>query len=467
MDEILGSSTGPAGTSAHLTLIAQSSNLDMWFDLWPVLVAAFLVLVMSALASMTEAAFLSLSPARAHSMSEDEHRLDRLAGRMRLDFTKPLATIVIINNIANIAGSGLTGMLFNTWVAKHASDLVALSSGVFFGILTLVVILAGEIVPKTYGEQHNVVVCRLTAPAIRALQTALSPVIWLAGLAQKRFVRTGAGHLTSEEEISRLTDLAEEQGAIEEDESEMIQRIFRLNDIKAEDVMTPRVEMVAIEADQTLEEIAEELAEITRSRIPLYRDRRDEIVGILDRSDALLELARDHHSLPLTDARVCFKALFVPQTMPADDLLVALQRRTEPLAIVVGEYGETVGLVTLEDVIEEIVGEIIDEGDLADADDIQVIDEHEIVCDARIEVNAVNETLDTEIPNHRTVAGLLLDELERIPRRGETLDAHGVVITVVEATEKAILRVRVRRQQTEEEVQAAEESAQAEDTAAA
>ena len=466
MDEILGSSIGPAGTSAHLTLIAQSSSLDMWLALWPVLVAAFIMLAMSALASMTEAAFLSLPTARAHSMSEDQHRLDRLAGRMRLDFARPLATIVVVNNIANIAGSGLTGMLFNTWVATHFTNAVAIASGVFFGLLTLVVILAGEIVPKTYGEQHNVVVCRLTAPAIRFLQTALSPVIWLAGLAQKRFLRTGAGHVTSEEEITRLTDLAGEQGAIEEDESEMIQRIFRLNDITAEDVMTPRVEMVTLEADQTLGEIAEEIAEITRSRIPIYREQRDEIVGVLDRSNALLELARDHDSVKLTDARVCFKAFFVPETMPADDLMVALQRRTQPLAIVVGEYGETVGLVTLEDVIEEIVGEIIDEGDLADADDIQRVAENEIVCDARIEVNEVNEALGTDIPNHRTVAGLLLDELERIPRRGETLDAFGVVITIVEANEKAILKVRVHRHPTEAELEAAEAAA-AGDSAAA
>jgi CBS domain containing-hemolysin-like protein len=457
MDEILGSSTGPAATSAHLILFAQAPGLDMWLGLVPTLIAAFLMLVMSALASMTEAAFLSLSTMKAHAMAESMNRLDRLAGFMRLNFSKPLATIVVVNNIANIAGSGLTGMFFNDWVALHYEDHIAIASGVFFGVLTLIVILAGEIVPKTYGEQHRIMICRLTAPGIRLLQTMLTPVIWLASLAQKRFLRTGARHVTSEAEIARLTDLAEEQGAIEEDESEMIQRIFRLNDITAADVMTPRIEMVTLEAGQTLADIADELGEITRSRIPVYRESRDDIVGVLDRSDALLALAQDQHSLPISDKRVCFKAFFVPETMPADDLIVTLQRRTQPLAIVVGEYGETVGLVTLEDVIEEIVGEIVDEGDLQDPDDIQLISETEILCDARIEVNDINETLGTEIPNHRTVAGLLLDEMERIPRRGETLATFGVLITVLEANEKAILKVRVVRDPSDSEIEAAEQ----------
>jgi len=452
MDETLGSSTGPAGTPALLILLAEDAadNASAALaavpaSLVPVLVAAFFMLLASALASMTEAAFLSLSMARAHTMAESEHRLDRIAGKMRLEFARPLATIVVINNIANIAGSGLTGMFFKEWVETNYSEATAIASGVFFSVLTLVVILWGEIVPKTIGERHSHAVSRFTAPAIVFLQTVLSPVLWLVGLTQRPFLRVGSRHVTSEEEISRLTDLGAEQGAIEHDEGQMIQRVFRLNDLTAEDVMTPRVEMVAFPADQTLRDVADEIGSATRSRIPLYRESRDEIVAILDRSDALLALAEDKHDLKLTDTAIAFKPFFVPETMPADDLMVALQRRTQPMAIVVGEYGETVGLVTLEDVVEELVGEIVDEEDLGNDEDIQRISDEEIVCDARVEVNEVNVALGTSVPNHRTVAGLLLDEMERIPRRGETVEAFGVVFTVVAASEKAILKVRVRR----------------------
>jgi CBS domain containing-hemolysin-like protein len=465
MDETLGSSTGPAATPALLTLFAQNGAEALSgaasASLVAVLVAALFMLVGSALASMTEAAFLSLSMARAHTMVESDHRMDRIAGKMRLDFAKPLATIVVVNNIANIAGSGLTGMFFKEWVEQTYSESAAVASGVFFSLLTLVVILWGEIVPKTIGERNNVVICRVTAPAIRFLQTILTPVIWLVGLTQRPFLRVGSRHVTSEEEIARLTDLGAEQGAIEEDEGEMIQRVFRLNDLTAEDVMTPRVEMVTFQADQTLRDIADELGEANRSRIPLYRESRDEIVAILDRSEALLALAEDHHDLKLTNPAFSFKPFFVPETMPADDIMVALQRRTQPMAIVVGEYGETVGLVTLEDVIEEIVGEIVDEEDLENAGDLQRIADDEVLCDARIEVNEVNEALETQIPNHRTLAGLLLDEMERIPRRGETLEAFGALFTVVHASEKAILQVRVQRLPTEAELEEAEQAGDA------
>jgi len=138
--------------------------------------------------------------------------------------------------------------------------------------------------------------------------------------------------------------------------------------------------------------------------------------------------------------------------------MVALQRRTQPLAIVVGEYGETVGLVTLEDVIEEIVGEIVDEEDLVSDEDIQRVADDEVLCDGRTEVNEINDTLGTEIPNHRTVAGLLLDEMERIPRRGESHEAFGAVFTVVAASEKAILKVRIRRLPKPSETAPGEES---------
>ncbi len=441
MDETFGSCSTPAGTPALLTLLAQTEGTSVA----PVIVAAVVMVAASALASMTEAAFLSLSTARAHTLTESENRLDRLAGRMRLDFARPLAAVVVVNNLANIAGSGLTGMFFNEWVAASYPQLVAAVSGAFFGVLTLVVIIWGEIVPKTIGERHNLAICRFSAPAVRFLQTMLTPVLWLVGLTQRPFLSVGARHVTSEEEIARLTDLGAEQGAIEGHEGEMIQRVFRLNDLTAEDIMTPRVEMVALQADAKLADVAEQLGEITRSRIPLYRGSRDEIVAILDRLESLLELANGRGELPLTHPDISFKPFFVPETMPADDLMVALQRRTQPLAIVVGEYGETVGVVTLEDVVEEIVGEIVDEDDLESGDDMQRTGDDELLCHGRAEVNAVNEMLDTEIPNHRTVAGLLLDEMERIPRRGEVLEAFGATFTVVEASEKAILRVRVRR----------------------
>ncbi len=445
MDELAGCSNGLADWPAHLSLLAQSGDA-VPPSLVSVVVAFVAVVVLSFLASMTEASFLSLSMLKSHALLESENRFERMAGRMRQDFAKPLATIVVVNNIANITGSAVFGFLINEYLHQFELPVADHTAAVIASIvLTLAVILAGEIVPKTIGERYPVKVTRGAAPIVRGLQTTLSPIIWLINLIQRPFMRPGSRHVTSEAEITRLTELGREQGAIEADEGDMIQRVFRLNDITAEAIMTPRVEMTMLEADLTLGSVADKLGEITRSRIPLFRENRDEIVAILDRPDALLALAKDQDDLLLTHPSVTFKPYFVPESMPADALLVRLQRRTQPIAIVVGEYGEAVGLVTLEDVLEEIVGEIVDEEDFEGEEEITRVADDEVLCDGRAEVNEINAVLGTEIPNHRTIAGLLLDEMERIPRMGEAHEAHGVIVTVKEANEKAILKVHVKR----------------------
>jgi putative hemolysin len=258
------------------------------------------------------------------------------------------------------------------------------------------------------------------------------------------------GHVTSQEEIERLAELGQEQGTLEKHEGEMIGRVLKLDDTTADQIMTPRVEMVMLPADAKLSEMADELARLRRSLIPLFRKNRDDVVAVLDRMDALLLLARGKGETPLSDPSISVRPYFVPATMSADRLLVQLQRRTDHLAIVVGEYGETLGVVTLEDVIEEIVGEIYDEEDIGSGTGVQRVSRDEVVAQGAAEVKNVNDALGTEIPNHRTVAGLLLDELERIPEKGEIHRAHGVSFEIVDANDRAILKVRIRREKPDQ-----------------
>jgi CBS domain containing-hemolysin-like protein len=264
------------------------------------------------------------------------------------------------------------------------------------------------------------------------------------GFCQRPFQRVGP-HPTTEAEIAQLTSIGQEQGAIEEHEGDMIHRVLALNDVTAGDIMTPRPEVLALRANQTLAQAAEQLAQMNRSLIPVYGKNRDEVVGILDRMDALLALAKDKGEMNLTDPVICSKPYYVPTSMTADELLVRFQRRTEHMAIVVGQYGETVGLVTIEDVIEEIVGEIYDEQDIGSGNGIVRVSQDELLCDAAAEIKAVNEAFEIEVPNHRSVAGLLLDEMERIPKKGEEHTAHGLSFRIEDANERAILKVRVKK----------------------
>ena len=432
---------------APLRLFPLLAETNWTQGLAPLAVCILLVLVFSFLAAMVEAAYMALPTTRANAMEESENAMERRAAKIRLDFSKPLATMVILNNATNISGSMLAGYFaqdyFETSLGMAPGPLTTAMT-IFTIVLTLVVIIACEIIPKTIGEHHSPAVAKYSAYPMWGAQAILTPIVWLANFAQRPFERVGPQQ-TTEAEIAHLTSIGQEQGAIEEHEGDMIHRVLALNDITAGDIMTPRVEMIALPADQTLDEAADQLGQANRSLIPVYGKNRDEVVAILDRMDALLALAKDKGKLKLDDPSVSFKPYYVPTSMPADELLVKFQRRTEHMAIVVGEYGETVGLVTIEDVVEEIVGEIYDEQDIGTGNGILRVSPDELLCDAAVDVKAVNEAFEMEVPNHRSVAGLLLDEMERIPKKGEELRVHGLSFRIEDANERAILKVRVKK----------------------
>ncbi|MCE9635037.1 MAG: hemolysin family protein [Planctomycetes bacterium] len=441
MDPEFGNPSLPGLVAGIPTLLAAQGPLD---GIVPLVLGTIALLVVSFLASLTEAAYMSLSRMRAETLAEEgATNAERLAGRLRLDFARPLATLVIFNNIANSGGPLLAGA-----AAQHYAEVQgwnpATVVGVYGAILVVLVILFGEILPKTIGEHHPEPVARTAAWPLQVIKIALTPLTAIIGRLQRPFARIG-GHQTSEEEIGRLAELGQEQGAIEKHEGEMIGRVLKLDEITAGDIMTPRVDMTMLSADAKLADVKEELGNLKRSLVPLFRKNRDDVVAVLDRMDALLLLARGKGDMLLNDPLITVKPYFVPHTMPANRLLVQLQRRTDHLAVVVGEYGETVGLVTLEDVIEEIVGEIYDENDIGVGTGVQRVSRDVVVALGASEVKDVNDSLGTEIPNHRTVAGLLLDELGDIPSQGATHAAFGVTFEIVERSERAIVKVRIRR----------------------
>jgi CBS domain containing-hemolysin-like protein len=436
------SSCSSTGAPHLLPLLAEAQ----WTQgLGSLAVCILVVIVLAFLASLVEAAFLALSTVKASAMLESENVLERRAAKLRLDFARPLATMVIVSNATNIAGSMLAGLYAEDYFAELGMGQgVRTAMTVFTILLTISVIILGELVPKTIGEHHSAEVSKFAAYPIWALQWLLTPVVWLANFAQRPFQRVGPQQ-TTEAEIANLTSIGQEQGAIEEHEGDMIHRVLALNDITAEDIMTPRPEMISLPAAQTVAEAAEQLAQINRSLVPVYGKNRDEVVAILKRMDALLALAKDQGHLQLADPALSFKPYYVPKSMKADELLVVFQRRTQHMAIVVGEYGETAGLVTIEDVVEQIVGEIYDEHDIGSGNGILRVAPDELLCDAAAEIKDVNEAFEMEIPNHRSVAGLLLDEMERIPKKGEEHQAHGVTFRIEDANERAILKVRLKK----------------------
>ena len=315
----------------------------------------FLILLLSFLASSIEAALFSVTPVQIERMIEE-----RKSGAMRLRANKEniqdsIVAVVILNNLANITGSILVGAI--------ASDVFgSLWVGVFSGVLTFGIVLFGEVVPKTIGERHAAEYARHTARFVFLLRLVFKPLIVLINLLLRPFgLTTEANARLDEDEITVLARLSHRHGNILESESQLIRRVFQLDDILAREIMTPRTVVFALKATLPLAEAAEDLYRAPVSRIPLYREDLDDIVGVAHIRDLLAALAKGKGTKTLED--FADPVSFVPDTASANRLLDTFLKNREHISIVVDEYGGMAGVITLEDILEQLVGEIVDEHD--------------------------------------------------------------------------------------------------------
>src|SRR5688572_7084191 len=394
--------------------------------MWNVILAASAVVILSALFSMIEAAFLSLPLVRAQALAKIGGRTARTVLRIRQKVHNALSVLVILDTVVDITGSALVTTMAVKAAEEAAArgDLVTVSVATVTTVLTVAIILFGEILPKTFGERYHVGVTLSAAYPVLVMITLLHPLVWLSDRIIGRMFPGRRRNVTSAEEISAMAEEASREGTIGHSEADVIQRVFRLSDITAGDVMTPRIRARMLPADATLEESRGDLFAIGFSRIPLYSGTRDNVAGILRRADALRALAEGKGGTRLSE--LAAKAKFVPATMVVDQLLREFQRERVQLAVVVGEYGETVGVVSLEDILEELVGEILDEKDVSERS-IKRISRDEILVHGQTEIGHINHFFNTEIPEDRpTIAGFLLDRLGRIPKTGEHVVAEGI-----------------------------------------
>lgn len=403
------------------------------------------IITLSALCSLSEAAFLSLPLARARALAKLGGRRNRAALKVRERVQRAISAIVILNTIVNMAGASMVGALVAKMVveAEHLGDVPGMHLAFVVPVLTVGVVIFGEIVPKTLGERFHAGVALNAALPVLGLIYVFSPLVWMSERLMGVLVPGRSRSLTTEEEISEMAEQAHLEGVIQSSEAEVIQRVFRLNDFTAEDIMTPRIRCQMIPEDATLTEAKPDIATIVYARVPVFSGTRDNVTGLLRRTDALLALADGKGEMKVKD--VAGKAKFVPATMTVDALLFEFQRSRTQFGIVVGEYGETIGIVTVEDILEELVGEILDEKDV-DEHSIKRINRNEILVHGQTEVARINDFFHTELPDDRpTVAGLLLDHLGRLPLPGERVPVDGVVLVVDEANERTIVRVRIQK----------------------
>ena len=414
-------------------LHAGCSKMESEDSLGLLISAVLLLITSSALASCTEVALFSARLGAIRTAVDEGRTGAESLLSIKSAMARPVMAIVIVNNISNIVGSIAVGAL--------ASDVLGSAwLGVFSAALTLSVIVFAEIIPKTVGEQNAMRVALTMAPVVVWITRLLLPAIWLVELVLKPFI-TGKP-VTSESEIRALAVIGSEQGIIEDDEGELIQRVFRLNDVTASGIMTPARNVDWIDGALTLHELRERIFAVTHTRLPVVQDGDlEKVMGVASVRELLTALASDQGDRPV--AAYAQKANFIPGTMSGDDLLRHFQRSQQHLAIVVDALGTIVGVVTLEDVMEELVGEIVDETDIEEVD-FREIEGGGVLVKTTVETWKVSQALGQLLPDGKRVGEWLLEELGRIPKEGETLDVDGFSVHIADATPRRVRWVEIR-----------------------
>lgn len=425
-----------------------------------ILLLAALVAV-SAFVSGSEVALLALSQKRRRHQAADRDdpargRRERAFERLMAQPDRFLITIVLVNTVANVAAAALVTTFAGT---VFTSYVLAISTGV----VTLVLLTFGEVAPKALAVNNAERWALAAAPVILVLQKVLFPLVWVyEGLARAvagQRTGEGRGHLRSPEELRSLISLGAEEGVLEHTEEDMLQSVMEFSETTAREIMVPRIDMMAVPTDATLDHIRAYVVDSGFSRLPVYQGSLDNVVGILYAKDMLLHMLEKKGNVQVKE--LMREAYFVPESKKLDDLLTEMREKRIHVAIVIDEFGGTAGLITLEDVIEEIVGDIFDEYDLRH-DPIRKLDPHTAVVDARTHVADVNHALDLDIPedeSYDTVAGYVYQTLGRLGKEGEVVHGPGFDLVVEKVTNRRILRARIVKHQAERLAAEAKEEA--------
>ncbi|MDI6782072.1 MAG: hemolysin family protein [bacterium] len=395
-------------------------------EIWAGLLLVLVCIVIAGFSSGTEIGFLSINKVRLKNLAEKGNIRALIATEILADLPRFLTGMLVGINISIIIASCITTYLFERWAVQAELGL------------TVIVLLIGEITPKTIFRHHSTKLILSLIYLIRAWYNLLGPVVNLIVLLLGPIIKGEKnGPLLTRKDFQFLIEECEEQGTIEEEAEKMIGDVLELSETRVKEVMTPRTDMICVPAEASMNEILTAFSQYHCSRIPVYDETIDNIIGILYIKDLLNFWGKADAWISAVDL-IRFP-YFIPATKRVDDLLEEFQEKRIQIAIVVDEYGGTDGLVTLEDVLEEIVGEIHDEYE-TEEHLIKQKDENVFLIDGYAGIEMINETVGIELPegDFETISGFIMEHLGRIPLAGESFTYKNLEITIVEATEKTI-----------------------------
>ncbi len=422
------------------------------------LVSLGALVFLSAFFSSAETAFSTVNRVRLRTLAEENHK-----GAIRVlaildQYGKMLSAILIGNNIVNLSASSVaTTFAISLWGNRAV--------GIATGILTFVVLMFGEIIPKTWAMQRAEFISLIFAPIIRLLMTILTPVIFLVDMLSNWILRLlhisseGNNFSITEKELKTYVDVSHEGGAIESEERTLIYNVFDFGDTVAKDIMIPRIQMTTVPLSATYQELLSTFQSCMFTRLPVYDEDPDHIIGIVNIKDFILVKDKEKFSLK----KILREAYYTYEYKNVSDLLMEIRETSCNIAFVLSEYGATVGMITMEDMIEELVGEIRDEYDADEEELIQETEEGQYLVEGGMKLDDINDALNISLDSedYDSIGGLMLEKLDRLPQDQETITLeNGITLRACGIQDNHIVKVLITLppEDAQEEAQVLEDS---------
>lgn len=408
---------------------------------WIMLIILVILVLLSAFFSSAETALVTVNKLRIKTLADEGNKRALTLLKITDNSGKMLSAILIGNNIVNITASSLATIFTQNVFGNYA---VSISTGV----LTIVVLLFGEITPKTLATIHAEKIALIYSPIIWALMYILTPIIFLVNKLSTlvmfvlRVDPNKKGNTYTETELRTIVDVSHEEGVIETEEREMIKNVFDFGDASAKDIMIPRIDMCMVDINSTYDELMEVFRQTKYTRFPVYSENSDNIVGIINIKDILLyKQGQEIFNIK----NFLRKAHFTYEFKNLSELMIEMKKNSINITIVLDEYGATAGLITIEDLIEEIVGDIRDEYDYDEEDEIKALNEFEFLVNGQAKLDDLSEILPTALvsEDYDSVSGFIIDKLERLANVGDEVIHENIRLVVEEMGKNRIEKVRI------------------------
>ncbi|MDU1213933.1 hemolysin family protein [Finegoldia magna] len=403
------------------------------------IIALVFLVAMSAVFSSSETAITSVSKIKVRQLDQKDNKNAHLLRKLHDNMQATISTILIGNNIVNIAASSIATILFTNIFHQNG----ALVSTV---VMTVFVLIFGEVLPKTIAQYKNKSVALKFSRFIYLLTIIFKPIVKVLNLLTRLVIKifigdNGDSSTLTEEELKTLVEVSEEEGVLKDQETEIMINALELKETLAVDIMTPRTSMASVDIEDAENDLREIIKNITYSRIPVYEDNIDDIIGVLHIKELAHKIIEDDHDFKIRD--ILKPAFYAYEYIPVVDLFKQMRAKNISISIIIDEYGGTSGLVTMEDILEELVGEIDDEYD--NEKEVTKINDNEYLVDPEMRIDEVNERFDLNLQSEKfdSIGGFVIELLDRMPKSKDEVEFENLKFVVVNVDKRKITQLMI------------------------